>query len=206
MQKYDPSHDWYHVQRVVRQALRIAADESRRLNRPDAVDLEVVHLASLLHDVNDAKYKPASGETSITDFLIERGLDGVRAELIARIVQSVSFRQELQFIEQDSLGQADPDEKEWRATCLELHCVQDADRLESIGAFGIARCMAFSAARNRPLFDPEDKPIDNMSFDQYEVLTKNNEGSAVRHFYEKLFRIKDLIKTHTGREEAERRT
>ena len=63
---------------------------------------------------------------------------------------------------------------------------QDADRLESIGAFGIARCMGFSSVRNRPLFDPTDKPVDNMTFEQYQSQTENNEGTATRHFYGKL--------------------
>ncbi|KAJ1919115.1 hypothetical protein H4219_002164 [Mycoemilia scoparia] len=208
MAKYDPSHDWFHVERVVRQAIRLAQDETKKPDSPE-IDMEIVCLAALLHDVDDEKYKSMNQDNSdfsTIKFLAESaGLEQSRAEKVDRIVRSISYRQELKYIEDKAKGTIDPSEEEWRKACLEWQCVQDADRLESIGAFGIARCMAFSAARNRPLFDPSDSMASDMTFAKYQEKTAKNEGSAVQHFFEKLFKISGLMKTDSGKKEAKKR-
>ncbi|KAJ2905028.1 hypothetical protein GGI21_004219, partial [Coemansia aciculifera] len=180
MGKYDCSHDWQHVQRVVRQALTLARSET--LHRP--IDLLVVHLAALLHDVDDAKYRQEDGPAfSSSLFLQELGLDKSRAELVCRVVDSVSFRKELLANEQDKVGTGDPEERQWRQTCAELACVQDADRLDAIGAFGILRCAAFSGARNRTLHDPCDSAILDITYDQYVAQSCGTSGTAIAHFH-----------------------
>ncbi|KAJ1733667.1 hypothetical protein LPJ72_002758 [Coemansia sp. Benny D160-2] len=203
MSKYDCSHDWHHVQRVVRQALALATAESQT----KLVDMLVVHLAALLHDVDDAKYAQAGEERfDCKGFLVGAGVDQERAELVCRIADSVSFRKELLFIEQAKQGLGDNEEEEWRRNCVELACVQDADRLDAIGAFGVIRCAAFSGARNRPLHCPSDgAPCGKTTYEQYTAEGKDARGSMVSHFYEKLLSLADMMKTDTGRMEAQRR-
>ncbi|KAJ2784853.1 hypothetical protein H4R18_000887 [Coemansia javaensis] len=211
MGRYDCSHDWYHVQRVVRQAVAIAADEAQR--RP--VDVLVVRLAALLHDVDDAKYRQQGGGDrafSSAEFLVAAGLDAARAALVARIVDAVSFRKELLADEQDRAGTTTTTaaggaaDREWRQACAELACVQDADRLDAIGAFGVLRCAAFSGARGRPLHDPEDAALADITYDQYVARSAGaGAGSAVSHFYEKLLRLAAMMKTDRGRAEARQR-
>ncbi|KAJ2823016.1 hypothetical protein IWW50_003964 [Coemansia erecta] len=178
MARYDCSHDFHHVERVVGQALALAALEAPQ--RP--VDTLVVRLAALLHDVDDAKYRDESTTSfAVADFLANLGLDTGRAQLVARIIDAVSFRKELLAIEQDEMGTGDAGEREWRHGCVELACVQDADRLDAIGAFGVLRCAAFSGARNRPLHDPHDTPIVGITYDEYVCQSS---GTAVAHFHE----------------------
>ncbi|KAJ2652156.1 hypothetical protein IWW40_001353 [Coemansia sp. RSA 1250] len=168
MRQFDCSHDWHHVERVVRQALIIAKTESTHT----PIDILVVHLAALLHDVNDAKYTKEP-TVSIAEFLTSNGLEEEKALLISRIIDNVSFRKELK-----------ADEKsEWRDSCMELACVQDADRLDAVGAFGILRCAAFSGARNRPLHSPQDMITADITFEDY--VKESNKGSAIAHFHGK---------------------
>ncbi|KAJ1867860.1 hypothetical protein LPJ57_005831, partial [Coemansia sp. RSA 486] len=175
MGRYDCSHDWEHVNRVVKQALAL----SRTQPAEKSADTIVVHLAALLHDVDDAKYRVEQGsvEFSSEEFLVGLGLDRVRSALVCRVVDAVSFRKELQFEEQVVQGIADAEEQRWRQNCVELACVQDADRLDAIGAFGVLRCAAFSGARNRPLFIPNDSFIENISYNQY-VNTGNSKTAT----------------------------
>ncbi|KAJ1726092.1 hypothetical protein LPJ61_005426 [Coemansia biformis] len=202
MGRYDCSHDWQHVQRVVRQALALARAETERV----PVDMLVVHLAALLHDVDDAKYRQAEGlPFSSAGFLVEAGLDEGRAGAVARIIESVSFRKELLAEEQDRLGTSRPEDREWRRSCVELACVQDADRLDAIGAFGVLRCAAFSGARGRPLHDPSDMAIADITYEQYTHERSGKGGTAVTHFHEKLLRLAATMKTDHGRREAQRR-
>ncbi|KAJ2233514.1 hypothetical protein IWW45_004132, partial [Coemansia sp. RSA 485] len=128
MGRYDCSHDWEHVNRVVKQALAL----SRTQPAEKSADTTVVHLAALLHDVDDAKYRVEQGsvEFSSEEFLVGLGLDRVRSALVCRVVDAVSFRKELQFEEQVVQGIADVEEQRWRQNCVELACVQDADRLD----------------------------------------------------------------------------
>ncbi|KAL1919583.1 uncharacterized protein VTP21DRAFT_1514 [Calcarisporiella thermophila] len=187
MSKYDPSHDWFHVDRVRRQALKIAKEEIKR--RP--VDLEIVEYAALFHDIGDAKYIIAGSKTAretVLEFFKEHQFDSAKAELITNIIENVSYRKELAAV-------PDP----WRDNCIELHIVQDADKLDAMGAFGILRCAAFSGAKGRALYNPEEKPIENMTKEQYDAQSKAGHGTAISHFHEKLFHLKDRIKTETGK-------
>ena len=129
----DPSHDFAHVQRVRDGALKIAAQIQ------EEVDVQVVELAALCHDIGDAKYEQS---TTAAHLLLASGYSHEMAERVQSIVDGVSFRHELKTIE--TCGY----EHVLQNTCIELAIVQDADRLDAIGAIGIARCFAFSGKRN----------------------------------------------------------
>ncbi|KAF9450078.1 hypothetical protein P691DRAFT_702042 [Macrolepiota fuliginosa MF-IS2] len=189
MARYDPSHDNYHVRRVRKTALAIAR------SLPTQPDLLVVELAALFHDVLDKKYvTPAEAEDPYSYFLpfftsmaSAHGLDLVndgRAELVSRIVSNVSWTTEKKLREQDLWSR-------WHEACVELHCVQDADRLDAIGAFGVMRCAAYSTVTNRPLHTPTDDAA--------------HPNTAIQHFYDKLLHIHDRLKTDPGRILGEKR-
>ncbi|KAF8525773.1 hypothetical protein BU17DRAFT_74213 [Hysterangium stoloniferum] len=177
---YDPSHDALHVYRVRKTAMALARAQ------PSQPDLLVVELAALFHDVLDKKYN-TSGDTTdkfLDPFFrnaasktgIDLFLDG-RAILIMRIIDNVSWTTERKLREDDKIT-------EWHKSCVELHCVQDADRLDAIGAIGVMRCAAFSAAKNRPLHVPEGDDRQG--------------SSAIDHFHDKLLKIKERLKTESG--------
>ncbi|KAF9267966.1 hypothetical protein L218DRAFT_955132 [Marasmius fiardii PR-910] len=183
MARYDPSHDAYHVQRVRRTALAIANA------LPLKPDLLIVELAALLHDVLDKKYVtqeqaadpysfflPLFSEAARTSSLdlVEDG----RARLITRVIENVSWTTETKLRANGQWGT-------WHDECVELHCVQDADRLDAIGAFGIMRCAAFTASKDNPLHTPPDDPS----------LGK----SAIQHFHDKLIHIESRLKTKPGK-------
>ncbi|KAK7463395.1 hypothetical protein VKT23_006750 [Stygiomarasmius scandens] len=189
MARYDPSHDAYHVQRVRKTALALAR------SLPSKPDLLTVELAALLHDVLDKKYAtPEQAANPYSFFLplfsavaeksaIDIIKDG-RARQIAQIVDNVSWTTEKKL-------RAKGEWSKWHDECLELHCVQDADRLDAIGAFGVLRCAAFSAAKNNALHVP--------------VGDTALETSAMQHFEDKLIHIKDRLKTRPGQELGEKR-
>ncbi|KAJ7031379.1 hypothetical protein C8F04DRAFT_1110986 [Mycena alexandri] len=183
MAKYDPSHDAFHVQRVRRTSLALANAISPK------PDLLIVELAALLHDVLDKKYVSAEKAADPYGFFLpfftsmakEHGLDLVqdgRARQVALIVDNVSWSTETKLRKNNLWG-------DWHQNCVELHCVQDADRLDAIGAFGILRCAAYSAAVNRPLYTPSEDP--------------RVDGSAIQHFHDKLVLIRDRLKTAPGK-------
>jgi uncharacterized protein len=187
MARYDPSHDAFHVQRVRRTALSIA-----RALSAQQPDLLVVELAALLHDVLDKKYVSEIEAADPYGYFLpffqslssEHGLDLVsdgRARQIVKIVENVSWTTEKEL---RSTGKIE----EWHRVCVELHCVQDADRLDAIGAFGIMRCAAYSAAVNRPLHAPSGR-LD----------------TAVQHFYDKLLHIQERLKTEPGKQMGTKR-
>ncbi|KAJ7227354.1 hypothetical protein GGX14DRAFT_693275 [Mycena pura] len=189
MAKYDPSHDAFHVQRVRRTALSIANALSPK------PDLLVVELAAILHDVLDKKYVSPEQAADPYGFFLpffksmaeKHGLDLIkdgRARQVAQIVDSVSWSTETKLRKANLWN-------EWHENCMELHCVQDADRLDAIGAFGIMRCAAYSAAVNRPLHVPSGDPGVN--------------DSAIGHFHEKLVLIRDRLKTSPGKVLGEKR-
>ena len=159
-------HDFDHTMRVYRMALRIA-------EREGAV-VKVVSLAALLHDVDDRKISPETCEKKerAVSFLRKNGAD---EELVGQVVQAIS---EISFSE----GNGKP-------STLEGMCVQDADRLDAIGAIGIARAFAFGGSRNRRMYDPE-------GLDQ---------GSTIQHFYDKLLKLKGGMNTAAGKELAVQR-
>ncbi|KAG8706913.1 hypothetical protein FRC08_000802, partial [Ceratobasidium sp. 394] len=154
MKKYDPSHDAQHVYRVRKTALALARSQT---SQPD---LLVVELAALLHDVLDKKYVSAL-EAANPDIVFRPFFERVaphvdllsdgRARLVVRVIENVSWTTEKKLREENKL-------EAWNDSCVELHCVQDADRLDAIGAFGILRTAAYSASVNRPLHVPPEDP------------------------------------------------
>lgn len=196
MSNYDSSHDWLHIQRVRKTARELALDESAR--RP--VDVGLVDIAALLHDVGDVKYcKPGEDQRSvIANLLAPNGIDPETIDKVCVIVENVSFRKEL---ENNEKGQ-----NNIYAENAELACVQDADRLDAIGAIGMARCLAFSGARNRPIYNPDIQPLTKITSSQYNQQTVAMNGTALNHFLEKLVHLGGMMKTCLGRRLAAQRT
>lgn len=159
-------HDFDHTMRVYRMASRIAQEEG--------ADLQVVQLATLLHDVDDRKLSPETYENkdNAVSFLRQNGVGEGEIHTIVEIISQISF----------SAGNGTP-------TTIEGKCVQDADRLDAMGAIGIGRAFAFGGSRGRTMHDPagEDKT------------------STIQHFYDKLLKLKDLMNTPTGRRLAQER-
>ncbi|BGP56796.1 hypothetical protein JCM8202_004432 [Rhodotorula sphaerocarpa] len=208
--QYDPSHDFFHVDRVRKLSLAIANSLAQLGPSPD---LFVVELAALFHDLIDAKYlpagsKPQNGHETLAPFWAGHGqhLDEQRRRLVEDIVDNVSYSKEVKRIAAG--GQTD-----WHLTCPELHCVQDADKLDAIGAFGVMRCAAYSAIANRPLFvpppcnAPEAASSSAPNAAPTAAQTRPSAGSsALDHFDDKLFKLEGMMKTPRGRELARRRT
>lgn len=171
-------HDFFHTLRVYDMATRIAECEG--------AELEIVQLAALLHDVDDRKLSPATYENldNASSFLRENGKDEKDIERILTVIREISFGAN------DSVP-----------STLEGKCVQDADRLDAIGAIGIARAFAYGGARGRFMHHPDILPKLNMTKEEY----RNSESTTVNHFYEKLFRLKERMSTATAIGIAERR-
>jgi len=166
----------------------------------------VVELAALFHDLIDSKYlTEAQKAENITAaaFLgpffkphLETGaLSEAEAELIAKVVDDVSYSKETKRIQNGK-------QTEWHLTCGELHCVQDSDKLDAIGGFGILRCAAYSGASNRSLFIP---PADSHGPGLIKLDTTGEGSSSVDHFYDKLFKLKGTMKTDIGLVMAQKR-
>jgi len=181
MQEYDPAHDWMHVDRVRNLALRIAKHEDG--------DAFIIELTALLHDVLDFKLfkgKKVEGERLVTDVLISAGADAETSNKVVDVIQRVSFK-----------GSGVKDDMPY----LEGKIVQDADRLDALGAIGIARCFYVGAQRETPIYDPNIKPVTHESFEMY----KSYKGTSINHFYEKVLLLKDRMHTDTAKKIAEGR-
>ena len=165
-------HDYFHTLRVFNMATNIAKSEG--------ADIEMVQLAALLHDVDDRKISPQTYEkqTNARSFLKLNSVDDIRIESICQIIREISF------------GANDS-----APTTLESKCVQDADRLDAIGAIGIARAFAYGGNHNRHMYHPEIKPQLNMTKEEY----VKSESTTINHFYEKLFKLTDLMNTKTAK-------
>jgi len=179
----EAGHDWFHVERVYQNAMLIAEKES--------VDTFVVTLGALLHDIADAKFH--NGDESIgpkmaSDFLTEIGVDSTVVIHIQNIIRYISFKQSKEYLDT-------------AFTSKELEVIRDADRLDAMGAIGIARAFNYGGFKNRSLYDPDIKPKLNMSKEEY----KNSKAPTINHFYEKLLLLKDMMHTETGRKMAEDR-
>jgi uncharacterized protein len=184
LQGSEAGHDWSHIERVVRNARTIAAGEK--------ADPLVIELAALLHDIADSKFH--NGNEELGPERSERFLKGLDlpSELVdhvVNIVRNVSFKNEL-----------DPS-KEDRFDSIELQVLKDADRLDAMGAIGVARAFHYGGYKNRALYDPSIKPVEKQSKEQY----KTSKAPTINHFYEKLLLLKDKMNTQTGRKMAEER-
>ena len=176
-------HDWFHIQRVFNNTLLIAAEEK--------VDFLVVSLGALLHDIADAKFYDGDesvGPRVATRFLESKNVDQQIINQVVEIIENISFK--------SSLGS-----NAKRLHSLELQVVQDADRLDAIGAIGIARAFNYGGFKNRELHNPEVLPKLDMSKEEY----KKSTGPTINHFYEKLLLLKDKMNTRTGKKLAQKR-
>jgi len=175
-------HDWFHIQRVYNNALLISKNEP--------VDIFVVQLGALLHDIADSKFHDGDekvGPKLAREFLFMHNVDSLIIEHVVNIIKHISFKQSLE----GGVGFASK----------ELDVIQDADRLDAIGAVGIARCFNYGGFKNRPLYDPSIQPKLNMTKEEY----KTSKAPTINHFYEKLLLIKDKMNTKTGKALAESR-
>jgi uncharacterized protein len=181
LQNAEGGHDWFHIERVFKNAKRIAASEE--------VDEFIVALGALLHDIADSKFH--SGDETVgpkiaRNFLEEQQVPEEVIVHVENIIKWISFK---------------GGNEAQQFSSLELDVVQDADRLDALGAIGIARTFNYGGFKGSAIFDPEVKPNLNMTKEEYKAST----APTVNHFYEKLFLLKDRMNTKTGRKLAEER-
>jgi len=157
------------------------------------VDLEVVELAALLHDIKDWKYSNSetAGVEAAEKFLKSQGFDEDKVKKVVNIIENVSFKNELS----KPIGET--------SLSIEAAIVQDADRLDAIGAIGIARTFSYGGAKNRSMYDPRYGPRENLTKEQYMQPSLHN--TSINHFHEKLFLLKNMMKTKSGKLMAEKR-
>ena len=181
LEKAEGGHDWWHIYRVLTNARRIA--ETERCN------LLIVELAALLHDIADSKFHGGDeeiGPRTAGKFLKSIHVDSQIIEHVQQIIRNVSFKS----------GFGKPSFRS-----RELEVVQDADRLDAMGAIGIARAFSYGGFKGREIFNPEVPPNLNMTKEEY----KNSASPSINHFYEKLLLLKDKMNTATGKRLAEQR-
>ena len=174
-------HDWFHIERVYKNALLIAEEED--------CDITIVKLGALLHDIADSKFHDGDekiGPKTARIFLESQNVSEDIISHVIAIIENISFK-------------GGNFEKKFNSKELEI--VQDADRLDAIGAIGIARTFNYGGFKNRPLYNPNIQPNLNMSKEEY----KNNESPTLNHFYEKLLLLKDKMNTETGKKIAQKR-
>lgn len=177
----EAGHNWSHIERVWKLSKKIAEIEGG--------NLKIVELSALLHDIADPKFHNGDENLALEIsriFLETQAVSEEEIEAILYIIKNISFKNRGDF-------QGEPSK--------ELQIVQDADRLDAIGAIGIARTFHFGGFKNNPIYDPEIKPNLEMTKEEY----KKSEGTTINHFYEKLLLLKDLMNTETGRKIAEKR-
>jgi len=170
----EAGHDWFHIQRVYQTALNINAAEQG--------NMLIVSLAALLHDIADSKFNNGDEEIGpqlAKEFMQELQIPEEIIVEVCQIIKNLSYKASLGGVTFHS---------------LELDIVQDADRLDAIGAIGIARAFTYGGYKNRLLYDPATPPDLNMDKEAY----KNSSAPTINHFYEKLLRLKDLMKTTSG--------
>jgi len=175
-------HDWFHIERVYKNSLLISKNEP--------INLLVVSLGALLHDIADSKFHNGNdsiGPRIAKEFLFELNVDSTVIEHVIKIIENISFNKSLG----DTLV----------FSSKELEIVQDADRLDAIGAIGIARCFNYGGFKDRALYNPNIKPDLNMTKAQYKAST----APTINHFYEKLLVLKDKMNTKMGKQIASER-
>lgn len=174
----EAGHDWFHIERVWKLSKKIAVTEP--------CNLEVVELAALLHDIADPKFH--NGDETLAlhvsrEFLESQNASEDIIEQVLFIIRNISFK---------NRGEAPEN------LPVELKIVQDADRIDAIGAIGIARTFNFGGFKNNLMYDPHIEPKLNMSKEEY----KKSNGTTINHFYEKLLLLKDLMNTEKGKQIA----
>ena len=173
-------HDWWHIYRVWKNAVTICQHEK--------ADAFIVELAALLHDLDDWKFNDMGDETPLRAkaWLDSCGVEISTADKVCEIIMHISYK---------GAG------VENKMKSLEGLIVQDADRLDAIGAIGIGRAFAYGGYKNRPMYDPESTPQMHATFEQY----KNSKSATINHFYEKLLLLKDMMNTNSAKRIAEQR-
>ncbi|MDT0557817.1 HD domain-containing protein [Ichthyenterobacterium sp. W332] len=175
-------HDWFHILRVYNNAMLISKNEK--------ADNLVVALAALLHDIADSKFHDGDetvGPRIAREFLVDQNVDSIVVEHVINIIQNISFSKSL--------------DKETPWSSQELKVVQDADRLDALGAIGVARTFNYGGFKNRKIHDPDIKPNLTMTKEEY----KTSNAPTINHFYEKLLLLKDKMNTQSGKRIAENR-
>lgn len=181
LEKAEGGHDWFHIERVYKNTLAIAKTEK--------CNLLVCQLGALLHDIADSKFHGGDetiGPKKAKSFLESENVSAEIIDQVVKIIENISFK-------------GGNFEKQFNS--IELQIVQDADRLDAIGAIGIARTFNYGGFKNRTIYNPEIQPNLTMSKEEY----KNSEAPTINHFYEKLLLLKDKMNTKSGREIAEKR-
>jgi len=174
-------HDWFHIERVWKNAMLIAKEED--------CNMELVQLAALLHDIADSKFHGGDeeiGPKTAANWLRSQNYPKELIDRITSIIRAISYK-----------GSANEHEDH----SIEFRIVQDADRLDAIGAIGIARTFNYGGFKNRVIYDPAIDPNLTMNKDEY----KNSTAPSINHFYEKLLLLKDLMNTESGKRIAEQR-
>jgi uncharacterized protein len=174
-------HDWFHIGRVYKNALLIAKDTD--------CHLVVVELGALLHDIADSKFHDGDetiGPKTARLFLESEDVSEDIIQHVVNIIENISYK---------------GGNFEKKFSSVELDIVQDADRLDAIGAIGLARAFNYGGFKNRALHNPEIAPITNMSKEEY----KKNNAPTINHFYEKLLLLKDKMNTEKGKQIAAER-
>jgi uncharacterized protein len=181
LENAEGGHDWFHIERVYKNAVSIANEE--------VCDINVVKLGALLHDIADSKFNDGDetiGPITAREFLESEKVDETTIQHVIKIIEKISFKG----------GKAQKN-----FSSIELDIVQDADRLDAIGAIGIARTFNYGGFKNRPLYNPNIAPNLHMSKEEY----KNSQAPTLNHFYEKLVLLKDKMNTETGKQIAQQR-
>ncbi|UOB19440.1 HD domain-containing protein [Abyssalbus ytuae] len=182
LENAEGGHDWFHIQRVFNNAILIAKDEKN-------IDPLVIGLGALLHDIADSKFY--EGDETIGPKKARKFLEGlnIKEEVITHvenIIKNISFK---------------GGNFEQKFTSAELDIIQDADRLDAMGAIGIARCFNYGGYKNRAIYNPDIAPNPNMSKEEY----KTSAAPSINHFYEKLLLLQDRMNTRTGKKIARAR-
>ena len=185
LENAESGHDWFHIERVYKNALLLAKNEK--------CDLQIVQLGALLHDIADSKFHPdaSGGDENIGPktariFLEAENVSEDIITHVVNIIENISFK-------------GGNFEKKFKS--IELDIVQDADRLDAIGAIGIARTFNYGGFKNRQIYNPEIIPNLSMTKEEY----KKSEAPTINHFYEKLLLLKDKMNTETGKKLAQDR-
>lgn len=181
LQGAEGGHDWFHTYRVWKTSQRIAETEP--------ADSLIVSLGALLHDIADSKFHGGDetiGPKVAREFLKNQNTSPEVIDHVVKIIENISFK---------------GGNQEQKFTSVELQVIQDADRLDAIGAIGIARTFNYGGFKGRPLYNPDIEPVLNMTKEEYKAST----APTINHFYEKLLLLKDRMNTKTGKEMAHKR-